>query len=278
MTIAQTPQPFSCHLPTLAEALAGTESALGELKTQIDKFLARESVLLLDLSTQCESLSSFRSATHRICAQLGPLMAQNEAGDVVIEVYDRHKGSIADGARYHQTRDGGDIHTDSVNRAEAMKYIALGCACPAQIGGETILVRAKTIYDALKPYPDILETLRQPFWFEGRGMQETPGLFQLSVLQGDDDNPRFRYLRGYIESAHDRAGAPLTMEQQRAFDVLDALLDMARHQHRFVLDRFQLLLTVDTAVFHGRTRFVDGVTNGAEGHGRHMLRYWIEES
>jgi hypothetical protein len=47
---------------------------------------------------------------------LGESLIQNEVGDRVVCVYDRdRKNSMSQGARYHQTREGGSIHTDNVN-------------------------------------------------------------------------------------------------------------------------------------------------------------------
>lgn len=256
-------------------------SILGENRTKqasvdaIQQALSEEDVLIVDCADGCEGLDDFRALATELSESLGELMVQNEAGDVVVEVYDRNVGRIEEGARYHQTRQGGDIHTDSVNRPEPMQFLALACAAPAVMGGESIIVRAKDVYARLKETPDVIECLSEDFVFEGRGMNSDNALFRIPVLKVVDGKPQFRYLRSYIASAHDRAEEPLTPKQQHAFDVLDCLLEMSAHQHRFALKAGQILFANDTATFHGRTSFVDGPVAGAFSDRRHMLRYWI---
>ncbi len=245
-------------------------------QSTVDRHLAAEDFGVLRLGGPCSDYPAFRAAADRIANALGTLMVQNEDGATVVEVYDRHVGRIEDGARYHQTRQGGDIHIDSVNRPDPMKYLILACAAPALIGGESIYVRGRDVYDRLLAWPKVIETLTQPFWFEGRGMSAEPVLFQLPVLTVTDTGVAFRYLRPYIESAHARAGAPMTPDQVYAFDVLDSLLELGALQHRFTLDQGDVVIANDVAVFHGRTSFIDGAIPGAWTQGRCMLRYWIE--
>ena len=194
----------------------------------------------------------------------------------MVEVYNRNIGHIEDGARYHQTRQGGDIHTDSVNRPEPMRYLVMACAEPALAGGESILIRARDLLDRLRPYPEVIDTLSQPFYFEGRGMAANPALFQMPVLTQTGNGPVFRYLRPYIASAHDRAGTPLGRDQLYAFDMLDTFLESSALQHRLSLRQGDILVTDDTRVFHDRTSFVDKPRAGAWTKGRCILRYWVE--
>ena len=58
---------------------------------------------------------------------------------------------LTNGARYHQTREGGSIHTDNVNVSSRWKYMILSLA-EGQVGGETILVNAKNVYKKLKKF------------------------------------------------------------------------------------------------------------------------------
>ncbi|SHJ78806.1 Taurine catabolism dioxygenase TauD, TfdA family [Shimia gijangensis] len=260
----------------LKGALSGVPAMASQFKTTVDAVLKADDFTVLDLGQYCDSYEGFKSACTALASALGTLMVQNEDGATVVEVYDRNVGRIEEGVRYHQTRQGGDIHTDSVNRPDPMKYLILGSAATSVIGGESILIRAREVIARLQGMPEVLDILRQPFWFEGRGMSAEQELFQQPVLRGPDEAPDFRYLRPYIASAHERAGTPLTTDQTYAFDVLDSVAELSDMQHRFMLEQGQMLLAVDTRVFHGRTSFVDGVTPGAWVKGRRMLRYWVE--
>lgn len=247
-----------------------------QLCTDVRERLLKDDFAILDVSQACASLADFRGIATVIASSLGTLMVQNEAGDSVVEVYDRRSGRIEDGARYHQTRQGGDIHTDSVNRPEPMRYLGLACAAPALLGGESIIVRGTDVHSALQDYPEVIDCLSQEFIFEGRGMNAENALFKVPVLEMKDGKPSFRYLRSYIASAHDRAGTPLSSAQVQAFDILDCILEMSAFQHRFTLQPGQILFANDTATFHGRTSFVDGPVPGAFSDRRHMLRFWMD--
>jgi len=259
----------------LRAAINGCADATGRVAAQIAADVRMKDFVLLSLEGVVDDYDGFRNGSTRLAETLGPLMVQNEAGDTVVEVFDRNVGRIEEGVRYHQTRQGGDIHTDSVNRPEPMQLLILACASPAAIGGESIVIRAGAIVKRLGEIPGVVETLSQPFWFEGRGMAFEPNLFQMPVLSQTRGAPSFRYLRPYIESAHERAGDPLTPRQVFAFDVLDAHLELSDLQYRLTLRQGDLLIADDTRVFHGRTSFIDGIGPGAWTAGRCMLRYWI---
>jgi len=276
LTAAKTDHVVHPDAATVQDVLDGVEGAAARFEALIAEEIAAKDFVILPLADYFDGYESFLAGCSTLSAALGRLMEQNEAGATVIEVYDRNIGRIEEGARYHQTRQGGDIHIDSVNRPEPMKYLILGCAAPASVGGESILIRAGDVLERLQAYPGVLDTLSQPFIFEGRGMSAEPELFRMPVLQQTDQGPAFRYLRTYIESAHERAGEPLTPEQVFAFDVLDSILEQSDVQYRGVLQQGDYLITADTRVFHGRTRFVDMPKQGAWTPGRCMLRYWAE--
>lgn len=189
---------------------------------------------------------------------LGTPLVQNEEGMRVVNVYDRDRTKrMAQGARYHQTREGGSIHTDNVNIPEPWEYLLFSCYRQALVGGESILVSAGAVHDYLeREIPEVLEALRQPFWWEYRGIADK--LYQAPVITYDDRvGPCFRYLRPYLESAHKKAEEPLTERQVWALDVLDAVMDLSEMQFRHRLRPGETLLTYDSQVLHGRTSFTD---------------------
>lgn len=252
------------------------EDELFPVCQQMQQAVDQNGFIVLNIYNSNESVSMFRASVSKIAAYFGNLMVQNDLGHTVVEVFDRDIGRIEDGVRYHQTRQGGDIHTDSVNRPEPIRYLMLACAAPATIGGESILIRAQDIYKELLAFPDILNVLEQDFYFEGRGMAQEYAIFKIPVLEMGSNRPRFRYLRSYIANAHKNVGAPLSPKQIEAFDVLDALLETSALQFRITLAKGDVLIVDDTAVFHGRTSFVDRKTEDSHIDRRHMLRYWID--
>jgi len=191
-----------------------------------------------------------------VANMLGQPVAQNWEGDR-IAVADARPGDTRI-ARYHQTREGGAAHNGSVSLPDPWEYLVFSCIRPAWIGGESILISAFTIHEALLAAPEALEVLRAPFWWEYRSISD--GLFEAPIITySDTGEPRFRYLRRYLESAHRRAGAPLTPEQRWALDTLDALIDQPQLQFRTTIREGEILITYDSQVLHARTSFCDPV-------------------
>jgi alpha-ketoglutarate-dependent taurine dioxygenase len=199
-----------------------------------------------------------RALTWLIGCLLGEPIEQSSEGVKVIEVYDRDRTRrMADGARYHQTRQGGSIHTDNVNRPETWDYLMMACVSPAMLGGESIVVSGLAVHDLLAAQaPRALEVLGGDFWWECRGFSDD--FFRAPVLFfGQDGLPRFRYLRDYLESAHRRRGEPLGDEQLWALDALDAVLELSELQFRCRLAPGEIIAIDDLQMFHGRTSFSD---------------------
>lgn len=219
---------------------------------------------------------------------LGQALIQNEQGDEVVCVYDRDRNrSIAQGARYHQTHEGGSIHTDNVNTPDKWHYLILSCLSPAQVGGENILVDGQLIYKELQEhFPKALEILTQDFFWEMRGLKDT--LYQAPIITFDEKGrAHFRHLRPYMESAHQKAQTPLTTFQLYAIDVLDALLNDSNLQKRIRLQAGDILITRDDEVLHGRTPFCDDLNainleeyQKSQKHPlkRTMERMWIRKN
>lgn len=191
---------------------------------------------------------------------LGDTLVQNEAGDKVICVYDRDRNnSMVKGARYHQTREGGTIHTDNVNVPFHWEYLLLSCISPAMTGGENILVNGNLVYKILKDkHPDVLKILEQNFYWEQRGVADKT--YEAPVITyGKNGEPLFRHLRPYMESAHRKMNQPLTDEQIYAIDTLDSIIEHSDNQYRHTFKSGEILLAYDSQVLHGRTCFSDAL-------------------
>ena len=254
-----------------------------ELESYREKVERRERVALL------QPLPDLDFRKRRIFAWIvanvfGEPLVQNSQGDRLVAVYARPGTKrIADGARYHQTREGGGPHTDNVNLPDSWEYLVFSCIRPARLGGESILIDGAAVHERLLAVPEALDILRQPFWWEYRGISDQ--LYQAPVITYDDSGePRFRYLRRYLESAHHRAGEPLTAEQLWALDVLDAVLDLSELQFRTSLEQGEVLIASDSHILHARTSFCDpgpgapqDVDAAAAGSCRFFDRVWVRK-
>jgi hypothetical protein len=202
-------------------------------------------------------------------------------GEKSILVYDRDAGrKMVDGQRYHQSHEGGSLHTDNVNVPTCWEYMFLACLQPAQVGGRTILVSAFDIYRRLEQeHPAELRELQKDFLWELRGFDQT--FYSAPILfMNKRQEPCFRWLREYMESAHARAGVPFTPAQQRAIDTLTALTLDPKLQYHFDMRKGEILVANDMQVFHGRTAFQDAMVateeyDFAQSCNRLLQRNWL---
>ena len=237
-------------------ALSCTRAEIEQLRHRVDEVHGFAIVAPLP---SIGHLKGRRAVASLIGRLLGEPMPQSGDGIEVVHVYDRDRTRrMQDGARYHQTRQGGSIHTDNVNRLETWDYLIMACLFPAMIGGESILVSGFTVYDLLRACAArALEILSEDFWWECRGFSDDD-FFRAPVLSFKHrGEPQFRYLRDYLESAHRRTGEPLREEQTWALDTLDSALELSELQFRHRLAPGEILVIDDKQMFHGRTSFSD---------------------
>ena len=94
-----------------------------------------------------------------MCKFLGTPLVQNHVGDFFITVENRGK-SMKTGGRYHDTKEGGNMHSDSPQYATPPNYLGLLCYHPAKEGGRGILTSVYTVHNQLlKENPDLLDEL-----------------------------------------------------------------------------------------------------------------------
>lgn len=231
---------------------------LSEELNKIKFLLENEAKFLILKPLENLDLNKKRIGTWIIANLMGDPLVQNEKGNRFICVYDRdRKNTMRNGARYHQTREGGTIHTDNVNIPENWEFLVLSCVNSAMTGGENILVNGILIYEELKKnFPDALKILEKPFYWECRGVADST--YQAPIITyNKKGEPLFRHLRPYMESAHQKVAVPLTEEQVYAVDTLDSLLESSRFQFRHTLKPGETLISYDSQVLHGRTCFSD---------------------
>lgn len=211
-----------------------------------------------------------------VAAMLGEPMPQDFDGGLIREVRDRGV-TLRDTptARYSDTREGGDLHTDGMHRPGPIPgYFALYCVRQAAVGGALMLVHVDDLLRELRREPAVVAALREPVHFDTReDRPDRPATVARPILELDGAHPRITYLRAYIDSGHRRPGvAPLSPAQLAALDRLDALLDRKDLHTRRRLRPGQLIVVNNRTIVHGRTAFEN--ERGA-GRARLLLRTWI---
>jgi alpha-ketoglutarate-dependent taurine dioxygenase len=205
---------------------------------------------------------------------LGTVMPQDYLGEQIREVRDRGADiTTSRSARYSDTRFGGHLHTDGMHRpGHIPDYFTLFCHRAAVHGGDSVFVHVDDIVDRLRSQVDVL---KQDFHFDSRDTSGIgPRTVRRPVLEPVNGAIRINYIRQYIESGHAEDGVPpLTDEQVRALDAVDAVLgDTSLHRHAR-LRQGDLMVIDNRRLVHGRTDFVD---SDDPGNRRLLLRTWID--
>ena len=273
------PKVDEVYVPVDAFPRAKLELEFVEKRNMIDG----EGIALIQPITGLDSVFEICLSSFIQTCLLGKPLEQNANGDRVIHVYDRDSGKrMSDGQRYHQSREGGSIHTDNVNIPEVWEYMFLTCVQPAFLGGESIMGSCKTVHNImLEKCPEVLEVLRQDFWWEYRGFSDE--FYRAPILfYNEKGEPMIRYLRDYLESAYVRKNIKLTNEQLHALDVLDCLAQSIEVQVRYNLAKGEALLANDTHMLHGRTCFIDKdestlIYDAKKGVNRLYQRTWLKK-
>jgi len=222
-----------------------------------------------------QGMRSFATAAS---TALGELLPQDSSGTLLREV--RYRGvRLGEGStgRYSDSREGGNLHTDSPHRPNVVPdYFALACVRQAAIGGDLVLVRLADVIPRLREMPDVLEQLHQPVYFDTR--DDTPGAPRTvlrPILEKRNGKEHIHYLREYIELGHRQPGVPsLSSRQTHALDVLDSLIESRDLQHVDRLSAGEMIFIDNRWTLHGRVAFEDQAGDSQ----RLMLRTWIRKT
>jgi len=211
-----------------------------------------------------------------MCNFLGEPMPQNPRGEIKVEVKDRGL-RMEKGARYHQTSQGGSLHTDSPQWPIAPDIIGLLCLHPAMEGGESKLVSAYSIHNRiLQESPELLDSLYEPFHFDKRG-DVKPGESETTlapIFTYSEGSLGLRYLRDYIVDGHDKVNDKLSEKRLEALSSVDRqLTDESGLVLTQTLRAGEIVFFYNSRIIHGRTGFTDYQETEKK---RVMVRAWLK--
>lgn len=163
------------------------------------------------------------------------------------------------------------FHTDGSD------FAVLYCLEKANEGGESVIVSATSVYNAiLEERPDLLEVLRRGFHHHRRG-EQAPG--EPSVTPGRV--PVFEVRQGLLHCCYNRnplswlapEGYGYEANEIEALDYLDSVLARRALQLHMDFQPGDMQFINNYNVLHGRTEYRD-----APGLKRHLLRLWLENA
>ncbi len=216
-------------------------------------------VIVNALPSEASSAQEIRAIYWLLGQALGVPFEQNVQGTLLYDVRDTGQ-DVRYGARFSVTNAESTFHTDNSFGDEVLDYAALLCLQPAKSGGCSQLINGYSVAAELRRRdPAAWEVLQQPFHVERRAGVR-PGeaaTAQHPVVQCDGDRLIWRYLRYWIDCGHEKAGEPLSPEQVRALDALDAVLAEPSLRVEFSLQKGEMLWFNNRSLLHNRTAFVD---------------------
>jgi hypothetical protein len=169
---------------------------------------------------------------------LGVAATQTNTGDLLVPVYDRKfRGETTARSFGYASDQELEFHVDPTD------VLGLLCIRKAKYGGETRLVSATSIHNAmLASRPDLLEALYDGFvWmrrYPGAGRFSAP----IPVFACANGQVRSRYHRRYIDTGAALAGVELTPLQCEALDCFAALMERPDLVAELVLEPGDVIL------------------------------------
>jgi alpha-ketoglutarate-dependent taurine dioxygenase len=208
---------------------------------------------------------------------LGVPFAQNVDGVLLYDVRDTGQ-DLSQGARFSVTSYESSFHTDDSFGDEVLDYVGLLCLQTARSGGVSQIASGYTAYEELqRKHPEALAALQAPFHVDRRGGVR-PGEAATvcrPVIERNNGELLFRYLRYWIEVGQQKANVPLTAAQKSALDTLDAELSRPELRINFELRRGDMYFLNNRWLLHNRTAFED---HAEPERRRHLVRLWLQAS
>lgn len=227
--------------------------------------------LVKGFNVQHWSVEDARLAYWCMGLHLGVGRTQNRASDFMNDVRDAGGDYKVTNGRGYNTNKGLDFHVDSCD------VVALLCLHDAMRGGTSLVTSSIAMCEEIaRTRPDLLDVLRQPFFYSYQGAQDPslPPFYKCPILDETQGYFAFRTNRKNITAAqNDFAQVPRLSEAQReALDVLNQLQVDPRLCYSMQLDQGDLQLLNNYVVVHSRTDFEDWPEPQRK---RHLLRLWL---
>ncbi|MFF5780761.1 TauD/TfdA family dioxygenase [Streptomyces virginiae] len=239
------------------DAPAGTSDALRAACADITREL-RENKGWLVVDTGLVGLDDEQlcSASWNLFTALCRPVPQYRSGELMYPVEVSAAPTLASSHYSSSSRTGG-FHTDGTLLDAAPDLAMLAGLSAADEGGETVLVDAGRLVEALaESAPDLLSLLEEPHPFHSGDNAGDPVMLH-RIVSRTASRTEVRYLRRYIEQGHRTQGRAMEDKLVAALDAWEQLIADPAHQASVLIGRGQLLLWDNFRFVHGRTPFTE---------------------
>ncbi len=242
--------PIHALLPQLGEYAEEMENGKGFL-------------LLRGLPIDKYSDAEIETIYYGIGLHLGTPVYQNLKGDLlgkVMNVGDLSKRNT----RVYETNAYLPYHTDLSD------VFGLLCLQKARSGGLTSLVSSGAVYnELLEHHPEYLGLFYRPMYYAHLGKDTS----KAPIFSFHDGKLSCRYLRQYIELAHEMEERPLSRIENEALNIFDKIIHDPKIRLDMMLEPGDMLFANNYSVMHSRTSFEDFEEPELR---RKLLRLWVK--
>lgn len=210
-----------------------------------------------------------------ICCGLGKLNnAYGHFFDVMDRGYDYKKTTVAVSKTSEET----SFHTDSTAKDYSPNIVGLLCLQSSKKGGESLLCNAESLWNFINSdHPEFVSILQKPIIRDVITRDTDQGSETLRIEENTipiyeetTEGVRFRYMRYWIERAHEKLNKIIPEELIQAMDVIDDYFKNEENVVEFKMKRGEMLFINNHKIAHNRRRFED---NGLK---RLLVRTWID--
>ncbi len=247
-----------------------------DLRDRLDETLTHgDGYAIVRMESLVDRPSDLVSAFWNLFVSLGQPLPQYSTGERSFQV--RDEGAAPTRNHYSATNRGGGYHTDGTFLPETPFYVGLMCVRQSLYGGDSVLIDIRKLHRELQQnYPHVLQALERSYHFDCCGQFPEVQTRHQPILSQRDGQPFVRYLRGYINTGHEKLGIPLEEETIAALDTFDALLDRDEFQWTYKLHPGDMLVFNNTIMLHGRKAFADDKDNKMRSR-RLMVRVYARQ-
>ena len=244
---------------------------------QLSYLEKRPGVLVLKVNHDNLNDEQLKSLYYIICNGFGNL--NNRYGEL-FDVKDRNLDYKKEAIPVSKTNSATGFHTDSTALEYSPDIVGLLCLQPAKTGGESILANAADLFLWMKQmYPEDADTLAEPIIRD----VITPGSAadikaikknRFPVFSIENDVFKFRFMRYWIISGHNRCKSKISPELIRALDRIEEFLQIKENLLFYKMMRGDILFINNNFICHNRTKYED---NEETGRKRTLVRSWINQ-
>lgn len=210
-----------------------------------------------------------------LLSMLGQTVAQKWDGLLLYDVIDTgEKSAPGKGVRGSKTNQGQTYHTDNSYNLPP-NYVSLLCLETAMEGGLSGLISFYTVHNIMREeYPDLLERLYEPFWFE-RHREHAPEDDLVSwkpMFEYDGQRLGVSLGLSRVHDGYKLKDEKLDDRSAKALAALDEVLERPGLGKTFAFSPGQIQIVNNRKLGHRRTAFTDWPEPERK---RHLARIWV---